>query len=142
MALEIKTKTLKEIKQEVGMDKNGLLQKQIDKVISQNLMPYVSFDSGAQEKSIKTATVLGSGLIIINVPYAQFQAGGKVMIGVKSHSPFARKGEVKIETGKNLIYHNGSPKRGSKPFERMVKEKKNSMLKEISEAARRMCDGN
>lgn len=137
--LTIKTKSIKEIKKEIGLEKQGKLQKFVDKTVSEALQPFVSFDSGTQEKSIKSATVLGSGLIIINVPYAQFQAGGKVMIGVKSHSPWAKKDEVKMLTSKDLVYHNGAPKRGAKPFERMVKSKKNTMLKQISEYARREC---
>lgn len=141
MSFELKTKSLNEIKRDIGLQKSGELQKVVDKVISQRLMARVSFDSGTQEKSIKASTVLGSGFVIINVPYAQFQAGGKVMIGIKSHSPFARKGEVKVVTSKNLTYHNGAPKRGSKPFERMVKEEKSSILREISGYARRLSDG-
>lgn len=141
MAFEFKSKSIKEIKKSLGLEENGEVQKIIDKTISENLQTYVSFDSGTQEASIKSATVLGSGLIIINVPYARFQAGGKLMIGEKSHSSFAKRSEKKVLTNKNLIYHNGTPRRGAKPFDRMVKERKNAMLKEIESAAKRISDG-
>lgn len=137
MGWKAKLKTAKQIYNTLGLDEKGKVQKFIDKRIVESLQPYVSFKSGAQEKSIKTATVLGSGKVKINVPYAQFQAGGKVMIGVKSHSPWARSGEKKVLTGKSLKYHGGG-KRGAHPFERMKADKRNVILDEVTEYARRL----
>lgn len=140
MSLVVKTKTLQTIYRSLGLEEKGKVQAFLDKTTAENLQKYVSRKSGTQEKSIPVASRYGSGRVIINVPYAQFQAGGKVMIGIKSHSPWARRGERKILTSKNLKYH-GDRLRGSKPFERMKADKKQSILNQTANYARRLSDG-
>lgn len=137
MGWKAKLKTARQIENELGLNEKGKVQQYIDKRISEALQQYVSFESGAQEKSIKIATVLGSGKIIINVPYARFQAGGKVMIGSKTHRPWAKKNEKKIVTSKSLKYHGGG-KRGARPFERMKADKREIILDETINYARRL----
>lgn len=137
MGWHAKLKTARQLYNELGLEDKGKVQQYIDKRVVENLQPYVSFRTGAQEKSIKTGTVLGTGRVIINVPYAQFQAGGKVMIGAKSHRPWAREGERKILTDRDLKYHSGG-KRGAHPFERMKADKKESILDEVTTYARRL----
>lgn len=137
MGWHAKLKTARQLYNELGLEDKGKVQQYIDKRVVENLQSYVSFRNGDQEKSIETGTVLGTGRIIINVPYAQFQAGGKVMIGAKSHRPWARKGERKILTDRDLKYHGGG-KRGAHPFERMKADKKNAILDEVTEYARRL----
>lgn len=137
MGWHAKLKTARQLYNELGLEDKGKVQQYIDKRVVENLQPYVSRKDGAQEKSIKTGTVLGTGRVIINVPYAQFQAGGKVMIGAKSHRPWAREGERKILTDRDLKYHGGG-KRGAHPFERMKADKKDSILDEVTTYARRL----
>ena len=84
MGFIIKTKSLQAIYKNLGLENKGKVQMWLDKTVVENLQKYVSLNSSTQMKSIKTATVLGNGRVIINVPYAQFQAGGKVMVGVQS----------------------------------------------------------
>lgn len=140
MSLTIKTRLPQNIYKDLGLAEKGKVQQFLDKTVMENLQPYVSFRSGVQQKSIKMATVLGSGRVIINVIYAQFQAGGKVMVGEKSNSPWARKGERKIVTSKDLIYHNNAL-RGAHPFERMKADKKDSILNQTANFARRISNG-
>ncbi len=104
MGWHAKLKTARHLCNELGLEDKGKVQQYIDKRVVENLQPYVSFRTGSQEKSIKTGTVLGTGRVTINVPYAQFQAGGKVMIGAKSHRPWAREGE-KLETKYPYVCH-------------------------------------
>lgn len=137
MGWHAKLKTARQLYNVLGLEDKGKVQQYIDKRVVENLQPYVSFKSGAQEKSIVLGSVLGSGRVIINVPYAQFQAGGKVMIGAKSHRPWARKGERKILTDRDLKYHGGG-KRGAHPFERMKADKRDSILEEVVEYSRRL----
>lgn len=137
MGWHAKLKTARQLCNELGLEDKGKVQQYIDKRVVENLQPYVSFRTGAQEKSIKTGTVLGTGRVTINVPYAQFQAGGKVMIGAKSHRPWAREGERKILTDRDLKYHGGG-KRGAHPFERMKADKRDSILEEVAEYSRRL----
>ncbi|MBR3133391.1 MAG: hypothetical protein IKG42_04930 [Clostridia bacterium] len=111
-----------------------------DETVARYLSRYVSFNTGVQSKSIPLSSEYGSGLVIINVPYARFQAEGKVMIGVYSRSPWARRGERKVVTSKNLVYHNDST-RGAHPFERMKADKKESILNQTANYARRLSNG-
>ena len=122
------------------MEEKGKVQTFLDKTTAEYLQKYVSRKGGTQEKSIPIASNYGSGKIIINVPYARFQAGGKVMVGIKSHSPWARKGERKIVTRRSLTYH-GDRLRGSKPFERMKADKRDRILVQTANYARRISGG-
>lgn len=88
----------------------------LDENVARNLSAYVSFKTGTQEKSIILATNYGSGIVTIGVPYAHYQA----------YSPRIRK-----RVGK----------RGTYPFERMKADKKNTILRETSEYARRLNNG-
>lgn len=137
MSFVIKTKSLQTIYRSLGLEDKGRVQAFLDKTVADNLRKYVSRKSGVQEKSIPTASRYGSGKVIINVPYARFQAEGKVMVGVKSHSPWARQGERKVVTSRNLKYHS-ERLRGSHPFERMKADKGQKILNQTANYARRI----
>lgn len=110
MALKYNAKSFAELSKELGINEKGKVQKFVDKTVRDNLMPYVSFRTGKQEQSIKTATVLGSGRVIINVSYAEYQAYSK---------------RIKKRVGK----------RGTYPFERMKADKKDSILRQTTKYA-------
>lgn len=88
-------------------------QKYLDNLVVINLQEYVSYKSGTQSKSIRIATVLGSGKVIINVPYAEYQAYSK---------------RIKKRVGK----------RGTYPFERMKADKTKSILSQLQKYSRRL----
>ena len=138
MSLIIKTKPLQTIYREIGLEERGKVQQFLGKTVADNLKKYVSFKSGVQEASVNP--INGGKQVIINVPYAQFQAGGKVMVGVKSRSAWAWKNEKKEVINKRLTYHNGSL-RGAHPFERMKADKRDSILNQTAKFARRLSDG-
>ena len=138
MGFIIKNNSLKTIYKGLGLEEKGKVQQFLGKTVADNLKKYVSFKSGVQEKY--TYSINGGEQVIINVPYAQFQAGGKVMIGVHSHKPWAKKGEKKVLTSRNLTYHGGGL-RGAHPFERMKADKKDSILNQTAECARRISGG-
>lgn len=135
MSYIIKTKPLQTIYRELGLEEQGKVQQYLGKTVADNLKKYVSFKSGAQEASVNP--INGGKQVIINVPYAQFQTGGKVMVGVKSRSPWARRGERKVVISKNLTYHSNSL-RGAHPFERMKADKGQSILNQTANYARRV----
>lgn len=110
MAVSIQTKSFNELSKELGINEKGKVQQFIDKTVRDNLMAYVSFRNGTQQKSIKTATILGSGRVLINVPYAEYQAYSK---------------RIKKRVGK----------RGTYPFERMKADKKDSILRQTANYA-------
>ena len=133
MSIILKNKPLKTIYNSLGLEEKGKVQAFLDKTTAEYLMKYVSKKGGVQEKSIPTASKYGSGRIIINVRYARFQ----VMVGVNSRRAWARKNEKKVVINKNLKYHSDSL-RGAHPFERMKADKKDSILNQTANFARRL----
>lgn len=89
------------------------MQKFLDNRIVLELQKYVSKDTGAQELSIRLATNCGSGIVTIGVPYAKYQAYSK---------------RIKKRVGL----------RGTQPFERMVADKGDSILRSLAAYSRRI----
>lgn len=135
MSYIIKTKPLQTIYRELGLEERGKVQQFLGKTVADNLKKYVSFKSGVQEASVNP--INGGKQVIINVPYARFQAEGKVMVGVYSRKAWARRGERKVVVNKDLKYHS-SALRGSHPFERMKADKGQSILNQTANYARRV----
>lgn len=135
MSWKVEFKNIQKIYKDLGIEERGIVQKFLGKTVADNLKKYVSFDSGTQEQS--TNSIKNGEQVIINVPYAQFQAGGKVMVGVEHHSSWARRGEKKVVTSKNLQYHSDRL-RGAHPFERMKADKRESILRQVAAYARRI----
>ena len=138
MGLVIKTKPLQTIYKELGLEEQGKVQQFLGKTVADNLKKYVSYKSGVQEASVKP--INHGKQVIINVPYARFQAAGKVMIGTYSKRPWALRGERKVVINRNLKYHNSSL-RGAHPFERMKADKRDSILFQTANYARRLDNG-
>lgn len=140
MGWRLELRSVRKLYRELGLEEQGKVQKFLDKTVAENLQKYVSCDSGTQERSIPIASNYGSGKVIINVPYARFQAEGKVMVGISSRRAWARRGERKVVINKNLNYH-GRALRGSHPFERMKADKRDSILNQTADYARRISGG-
>ena len=87
---------------------NNLNKEQVflDNKVIMFLQEYVSYKTGTQAKSIRLTSDPGSGLVHINVPYAEYQAYSK---------------RIKKRVGK----------RGTRPFERMKADKKDTILKRV-----------
>lgn len=138
MGYILKNKELKSIYKSLGIEEKGKVQLFLGKTVADHLKAYVSLDSGTQAR--QTKSIASGKKVVIDVPYARFQAGGKVMIGVKSRSPWAKRGEKKILTRRNLTYHNNSL-RGAHPFERMKADKYFKILDQVTSYARRIDNG-
>lgn len=135
MSYIIKTKPLQTIYRELGLEERGKVQQFLGKTVADNLKKYVSLKSGTQKDSVNP--INGGKQVIINVPYARFQAEGKVMVGVKSRSAYARRGERKVVISKDLKYHSDRL-RGAHPFERMKADKRDKILMQTANYARRV----
>ena len=85
----------------------------LDNKVIMYLQEYVSYKTGTQAKSIRLTSDAGSGLVHINVPYAEYQA-------------YSRR--IKKRVGK----------RGTYPFERMKADKKDTILKQVEAYSRRL----
>lgn len=112
------------------------MQKAVDNEILDRCAKYIPFRDGTLDRMGKMATKIGSGRIVYPGPYARFLYHGKVMIGERSNSPWAKKGERKILTNRDLTY-NGAPVRGAKWFDRMMAAEKNAIIQTAAKAARR-----
>lgn len=82
----------------------------LDNLVAKDLRPYVSKKTGVQELNTQSYE---EGSVTINVPYAEYQAYSK---------------RIKKRVGK----------RGTQPFERMKSDKKDTILKQTQEYARRL----
>lgn len=138
MSMILSMKPLQTIYRNLGLEEKGKVQQFLGKTTADNLKKYVSFKSGVQEASVHS--INGGKQVIINVPYARFQAEGKVMVGVKSRRAWAKRGEKKVVISKNLKYHSGKL-RGVHAFERMKADKRDSILMQTANFARRLDNG-
>lgn len=91
-------------------DNFNFAQYQLDSAIMTSMEPYMPRRDGqfiAVTKDM-SAAVAGSGQVVAAAPpYGRFLYEGNVMVGVKSRSAWAKKGEKKVVTGKNLTYSGG-----------------------------------
>lgn len=113
-----------------------LAQKYIDSEVLRLNDSYLPFRNGELKRSGILGTQSGSGEVVYNSPYARFLYYGKVMVGIQSRSAWAKLGEQKVVTEKNLTY-NGAPKRGALWFERMKANHKDEILSGAAEITRR-----
>lgn len=85
-------------------------QYELDSAIMTSMEPYMPRRDGTFINTTKamSAALAGTGKVIAAAPpYGRFLYEGKVMIGEKSRSPWAKKGEKKVVTGRNLTYSGG-----------------------------------
>lgn len=82
----------------------------LDSSIMTSMVPFMPLCYGSFIAVTKgmSAAVAGTGKVVAAAPpYGRFLYEGKVMIGEKSRSPWAKKGEKKVVTGRNLTYSGG-----------------------------------
>ncbi|WP_027399851.1 minor capsid protein [Anaerovorax odorimutans] len=101
-------------------------QKFIDSEVLRLSNPYVPMQSGMLQKLGILGTVIGSGSVVYEGPYARYLYYGKVMVG---RVP-------KQLTDNNLTFH-GAPKRGAFWFERMKADKKDQILRGAAKIIKR-----
>lgn len=105
-------------------------QQFVDRECIELMIPYTPMLSGQMMQSATRGTIIGSGEIKYNSPYARYQYYGKLMISSITGSPYARKGESKVLTSKDLHYNKSKhPRAGKLWFERMKADRKEQILK-------------
>lgn len=109
-----------QIAHDKGLLPGGHVQKTIDNEVIKQIEPFVPRRDGGGylAEDAFMSTIIGSGLIHQNGPYARFQDGGKVMIYEPTGSTWAPKYGAKVLTDRDLKY-NGAPQRGAHYFRRM-----------------------
>ena len=113
-----------------GLEPSGRVQKLFTATCAKEMDPYIPMQQGI----LKNTRQIGTDKVTYNSPYAKFQYYGKLMLGVETRSAYAKKGERKVVTDKDLKY-NGAPKRGKLWDKRMWADKKNKILNDIAKSA-------
>lgn len=112
-----------------GLEPNGRMQRFLIGDCDRHMTDYLPFRTGAW---MKTRHLLGDG-ILYQGPQSTFLYYGKLMVGVESGSPFARKYEQKRVTNRNLKYcRDRNPLAGPYWDKRMWKDKKEEILNDIA----------
>lgn len=81
------------------------VQKYVDSECINLMVPYTPTRNGALYKAATLGTKIGSGEIHYTVPYARYQYYGKLMVSSVTGSAFAKMGESKVLTEKDLVYN-------------------------------------
>lgn len=112
-----------------GLQEGGPVQKVVDAECMRFMGPYMPRrQAGELEHKMVSATVVGSGKVEIDGPYAHYLHEGILYISPTTGSAWAKLNEVKVPTGKELHY-SGAPMRGKKFFDRMKADHKKDILK-------------
>lgn len=116
--------------QERGLQPYGRTQKFIDQECIRLMDPYTPNLSGALIKSATIGTKIGSGKINQNAPNARYDYYGKLMVSSVTGSSYARQGESKVLTDKDLQYStHKNAQAGPYWFERMKADHKKNILR-------------
>jgi hypothetical protein len=127
--------TLSHLLKARGLQDRGKVQAFIDNETMRLMAPYTPYLGGVLEKSAVLGTVIGSGEIHQNTPYARYQYYGKLMVSSTTGSAWSR-GESKVLTDKDLVHNKSQhPLAGPFWFERMKADKKEQILRGAREVA-------
>ena len=127
--MEIKwNKTPNQLMADRGINNGGRVQRYVDSEVIRRMKPYTPMLSSALIKSATIGTKIGTGLIQQIAPYARYQYYGKLMVSRLTGSAYARQGESKVLTDKNLNYRKINPNAGAFWFERMKSDHKKAIL--------------
>lgn len=124
---KLEMKEIQKLLSDKGLETKGRVQKFIDSEVLRLCDPLVPLDSGMLKKSGITGTVVGSGKVTYNSPYARYQYYGKLMVG---KAP-------KTLTDIDLQYHSRDSRRCKLWFERMKSQYKDDILRGAKKIAER-----
>lgn len=97
--------------------------------VAKDTEKFVPMQGGYLKNSVSQSLLSDDEYIVYNAPYAKFLYYGKVMIGRITHRPWAKRGETKVVTSKDISYGKVHPLACSHWFERSKALYKNNWLK-------------
>lgn len=109
-----------------GLTRDGKVTKHLRDTIERFSIPFVP--GGSAGKLAKLVTYPANDEIKYTSPYAKYQYYGKLMLA-KNGSAWAKKGEKKILTDKNLRYHVSGT--GAKWDKLMLRKRKADVVKDL-----------
>ena len=89
--------------------KRKLCRKKLISQIIKDTSPYVPMRDGTLFQSAITNQNRYENRVVWNGPYARFLHEGKVMVGIKTHRPWSKRGEIKTVAEKDLTYSKTHP---------------------------------
>ncbi len=114
------------------------VQAYVDSEVIRLMVKYTPSRNNILSKAAVLGTKIGSGHIYYTSPYARYQYYGVLMVSSITGSPWARHGEKKVLTNRNLIYDKTRhPQAQRLWFETM----KTNHLKAIQNGAQRIASG-
>lgn len=79
---------------------------------------FVPFRGGNLKNSAIQSISSNDDAIVYKGPYAKFLYHGKVMVGIRTNRPWAKQGEIKKVTDRNLTFGGGHPLACARWFEK------------------------
>lgn len=129
MEMKFEMKSDDSLMQSKGLGIGGRVQKFVDSECIRLMDPYTPRITGALIKTATLGTQIGSGVIEQASPYARYLYYGKLMVSKETGSAWAKHGESKVLTDKDLKYNKASnPQAGKMWFERMKADHKDDIL--------------
>jgi len=120
-----------------GLQEGGQVQKVVDSETMRYMGDYMPRrQAGELEHLMVIATIVGSGEVKIDGPFAHYLHEGILYVDSVTGSAWSRKDDTKVPTDKELTYA-GAPMRGKKFFDRMKTDHKVDILKAAQAAADR-----
>lgn len=106
------------------------VQKFVDSECIRLMVKYTPARNNILYKSPTLGTRIGSGHIYYQSPYARYQYYGKLMVSSVTGSPYAKKGESKVLTDRDLKYNTARHPQAQKLwFETMKTNHKEQILR-------------
>lgn len=111
----------------------------LDSMVMNDMIPYMPMQT-AQFMNVTramSASIAGSGKVVAAAPpFGRFLYNGKVMVGEQSGSPWAKKGERKVVTDRNLEYYRGRhPQARSHWFDAAKKKNQKKWIRQTRNTA-------
>lgn len=128
---KLKMNSTSKIIKDHGLDKNGRVTKFMRDDVDRLCNPFISFRQGMLRRN---KTYPSNHEIKYTSPYAKYQYHGKLMLA-KNGSSWAKLGEKKVETSKNLKYHTSGT--GAKWDKLMLQRRKNDLMKDVQNYIKR-----
>lgn len=111
----------------------------LDSMVMNDMIPYMPMQTGQFMNVTRamSASIAGSGKVVAAAPpFGRFLYNGKVMVGEQSGSPWAKKGEHKVVTDRNLEYYRGGhPQARSHWFDAAKKKNQKKWIRQTRNTA-------
>ena len=123
--IKVKMNSINKILKEHGLNQDGRVTRFLRDDADRLMNPFVPMDNGMLRRN---KTYPSNHEIKYISPYSKYQYYGKLMIA-KNGSAWAKLGEKKVNTSKNLKYHTSGT--GPKWNELMMQRRKNDLVKDV-----------